>query len=81
MEWTKRETGDRETGRWGDGETQGDRGAPWAGVELAALSCLVQGINFVRNDIAPSLEATKQTSATLNQLKFDWKITSGAWQS
>ncbi len=69
MEWTK-----REKGRQGDGE-MGRRGdarqprASWAAVGLAALSCLVQGINFVRNDIAPLLEATKQTSATLKRIE------------
>lgn len=43
--------------------------ATWAAVVLAALSCLAQGVNFVRNDIAPLLEATQQNSATLKRIE------------
>ena len=43
--------------------------ATWAAVVLAAISCLAQGVNFVRNDIAPLLEATRQNSETLKRIE------------
>lgn len=43
--------------------------ASWAAVGLAVISCLVQGVNFVRNDIAPLLEAAKQNTVMLKRIE------------
>lgn len=43
--------------------------ASWAAVALALISCVVQGVNFVRTDLKPLLEASQKNTAALERIE------------
>lgn len=51
------------------GDKPGRGKASWAAVALALVSCCVQGVNFVRTDLKPLLEAARQNQATLERIE------------
>ena len=56
------------TKRLADGAKKPRSKASWAAVALAAISCLVQGVNFVRNDLKPVLDGLRENTATMRRI-------------
>jgi hypothetical protein len=43
--------------------------ATWAAVALAAISCIVQLVNFVRTDLKPVLDGIKSSNEKLTRIE------------
>lgn len=63
MEWVSRKSA------VGSRKSERKPRATWAAVALAVCSLFVQVTNFVRTDLKPLLEATRQNSETLKRIE------------
>lgn len=62
MEWMRRMV-------IGEQGTKRRAKASMAALVFGAVSCLVQGIDFVRNDIKPVIEILRQNTATMQRIE------------